>query len=131
MLGGTEREPFGTISNDNRLLQNASIVITIPKKNSMAGREFTTVWQSLSSSVFIDTMCLRLWLDSHVLDILTNRRNFVASQATVHNIDDKIETIGLEQEKWENEGMNDGLVCLLNQYFKEMLVEAAIQSDSP
>ena len=35
--------------------------------NSMAGREFTTARQSLSSDIFIKTMCLRSWMKARVI----------------------------------------------------------------
>lgn len=70
--------------------------------NSMAGRSFTAVWQSLS--VFIETMCSRLWLDAHVLHIPTNRESAAAPQAAVHNIDDNqndwLVLGGMREEKY-------------------------------
>ncbi len=41
--------------------------------NSAADREFTCTRQSLSSSVFIMTMCLRSWMNASILKVLVNR----------------------------------------------------------
>jgi len=41
--------------------------------NSAAGREFTCARQSLLLSVFIMTMCLRLWMNADILKVPTNR----------------------------------------------------------
>jgi hypothetical protein len=41
--------------------------------NSAAGHEFTCTRQSLSSSVFIMTMCLRSWMNASILKVPVNR----------------------------------------------------------
>ncbi len=47
---------------------------SMPSKrvNSMAGREFIAAKQSLSSSVFIQTMCLHSWIDARVIKVPSN-----------------------------------------------------------
>ena len=57
------------------------------RANSMAGREFTTARQSLSSLVFIQTMCLRSWMKLGVLSIPENRERAAnAGPGSVINI---------------------------------------------
>lgn len=131
MVGATEREPSRTFSNGNELSRNASNVSTI-RQNIQHGLWGTQDGSAVfSSSVFIMKMCLLSWLDAHVMRIPTNRENAAASQAAVHNIEEKIEMIGLEQGGWKEEGMDNRAVWLLNRQFEEMLFEAAKHSESP
>jgi hypothetical protein len=51
--------------------------------NSAAGSEFTSAPQSLSSSIFIQTICLRSWMDAGILKLPVNRAQEAADAATV------------------------------------------------
>ena len=42
--------------------------------NSMAGREFTTARQSLSTDIFIKTMCLRSWMKAGIIKVPVDRQ---------------------------------------------------------
>jgi hypothetical protein len=58
---------------------STSVTSTPSKRvNSMAGREFTATRQSLSSSMFIQTMCLRSWIDARVIKVPSNRAKVAA-----------------------------------------------------
>jgi hypothetical protein len=46
--------------------------------NSVARCEFMAVRQSLSSSMFIQTMCLHSWIDASVIKVLSNQGKTVA-----------------------------------------------------
>ncbi|CAK9267976.1 unnamed protein product [Sphagnum jensenii] len=100
--------------------------------NSMAGREFTTVRQSLSSSVFIQTMCLRSWIDARVIKVPSNRAKVATdiekalgdgATASVAAIFDQI---AVEQDHWEDEVLDDGVVELMNSQFERFVLEAEI-----
>ncbi len=100
--------------------------------NSMARREFTVVRQSLSSSVFIQTMCLRFWIDARVIKVPSNRAKVTAdiekalgddATASVTAIFDQI---AVEQDHWENEVLDDGVVELMNSQFEHFVLEAEI-----
>ncbi len=47
--------------------------------NSVAGREFTCTRQSLSSLVFIMTMCLRSWMNASIFKVPANRAQAMAA----------------------------------------------------
>jgi hypothetical protein len=49
--------------------------------NSAAGREYTRARQSLFHSVFIQTMCLRSWMDAGILTLPANRAQDAADAA--------------------------------------------------
>jgi hypothetical protein len=100
--------------------------------NSMAGREFTAARQSLSSSVLIQTMCLRSWIDARVIKVPSNRAKVAANiekalgdgaTASVAAIFDQIT---VEQDHWEDEVLNDGVVELMNSQFEHFVLEAEI-----
>lgn len=52
-----------------------TLVTSTPSErvNSVAGREFTSMRQSLSSSVFIMVMCLRSWMNAGILKVPVHR----------------------------------------------------------
>jgi len=88
---------------------------TLSKRvNSVAGREFTIARQLLSSLlssfVFIQTMCLRSWVDVGVIKVSSNRAKVVANIEKA--LDDGVTThvaaifdqITVEQDHWENRG---------------------------
>jgi hAT family C-terminal dimerisation region len=56
--------------------------IPLERVNSAAGSEFTSARQSLSSSIFIQTMCLRSWMDAGILKLPMNRAQDAADTAT-------------------------------------------------
>lgn len=92
--------------------------------NSVTGREFTSSRQSLSSSVFIMTMCLRSWMDVEILKVPANR----AIAATIGFIDkdnptDEIENV-VNQLEIEQDVFDDGAVHMLNSQFEELVFES-------
>ena len=104
--------------------------------NSMAGREFTTARQSLSSDIFIKTMCLRSWMKARVIKLpndrqlveQTRRPNHVASPGgvstnTAISIDETVSMIEIEQEDWVEEVLDDGMVGMLNIQFDNLVAD--------
>ncbi len=100
--------------------------------NSMAGREFTATRQSLSSSVFIQTMCLRSWIDARVIKVPSNRAKVAVDiekalgDGATANVAAIFDQIAVEQDHWENEVLDDGVVELMNSQFKRFVLEAEI-----
>jgi hypothetical protein len=100
--------------------------------NSMAGCEFTATRQSLSLSVFIQTMCLRSWIDARVIKVPSNRAKVAANiekalgdgvTASVAAIFDQIT---IEQDHWGDEVLDDGVVELMNSQFERFILEVEI-----
>ncbi len=80
--------------------------------NSVAGREFTCTRQSLSSSVFIMTMCLRSWMNASILKVPTNRAQAAAilGQDDTNNVESIVQELEEEQEDWDEEIIDDGVI---------------------
>lgn len=107
--------------------------------NSMAGREFTTARQSLSSEIFIKTMCLRSWMKAQVITLpkdrqlveQTRRPNLAAaspggvSTNTAISIEETVSMIEIEQQDWVEEVLDDSMVGMLNIQFDNMVADEA------
>ena len=107
--------------------------------NSMAGREFTTARQSLSSEIFIKTMCLRSWMKAQVITLpkdrqlveQTRRPNVAAaspggvSTSTAISIEETVTMIEIEQQDWVEEVLDDSMVGMLNIQFDNMVADEA------
>jgi len=95
--------------------------------NSMAGCEFTVARQSLSSSMFIQTMCLCSWIDARVIKVPLNRAKVAADIEKVLGDGAAIfDQIAVEQDHWEYEVLDDGVVELMNSQFERFVLEAEI-----
>jgi hypothetical protein len=93
-----------------------TLATSTPSKrvNSMAGREFTTTRQLLSSLlssfVFIQTMCLRSWVDVGVIKVSLNRAKVVANiekaldDGVIAHVAAIFDQITVEQDHWEDQG---------------------------
>jgi hypothetical protein len=100
--------------------------------NNMVGREFTAARQSLSSSVFIQTMCLRSWIDVGVIKVPSNW----AKEATdiekalgdgaIASVAAIFDQIAVKQDHWEDEVLDDEVVELMNLQFERFVLEAEI-----
>ncbi|CAM6025662.1 unnamed protein product [Sphagnum balticum] len=100
--------------------------------NNVAGHEFTAARQSLSLYVFIQTMCLRSWIDASVIKVPSNRAKAMAdiekalgdgATAGVVAIFDQITVV---QDHWEDEVLDDRVVELMNSQFKHFVLEVKI-----
>jgi hAT family C-terminal dimerisation region len=105
--------------------------------NSAAGREFTTAPQSLSSSNFIQTMCLRSWMDASTLKLPVNRAHeaadAAASRATqdtalADDLEAAIAHIEIEQDDWHEEILDDGVIQMLNNQLEDLVLESEFTS---
>ncbi|CAM6015769.1 unnamed protein product [Sphagnum balticum] len=96
--------------------------------NSAAGREFTCTRQSLSSSVFIMTMCLRSWMNAGILKVPVNRAQAAAAlgQDSANNVESVIQELEEEQEDWDEEILDDGVVQMLHNQFANLVFEASL-----
>jgi len=100
--------------------------------NSMTGREFTAARQLLSSFLFIQTMCLRSWIDTRVIKVPSNQAKVAADiekalgdGATI-SVATVFYQIPVEQDHWEDEVLDDGVVELMNSQFERFVLEAEI-----
>ena len=100
---------------------------------SLAGREFTTARQSLSSDIFIKTMCLHSWMKAQVI-VLPKDCHFAlpihevgspggVSTNTFVSIDVAVPMIEIEQKDWAEEVLDDGMVAMLNIQFDNLIPE--------
>ena len=97
--------------------------------NSMSGREFTSARQSLSSDIFVKTMCLRSWMKLDIIKILCDRQKAVMSglgssrPPADESIDAVVSMIEMEQEEWVEEVLDDDVVGMLNIQFNNMFAD--------
>jgi hypothetical protein len=103
--------------------------------NSMAGREFTTARQSLSSEIFIKTMCLRSWMKAQVIKLPKDCQLVEQTQPshaalpggvstnTAVSIDAAVLMIEIEQEDWVEEVLDDSMVGMLNIQFDNLIAD--------
>ncbi|CAM6059074.1 unnamed protein product [Sphagnum tenellum] len=84
--------------------------------NSVVGCEFTCTRQSLSSSMFIMTMCMRSWMNADILKVLTNRTEAAATlgQDGANNVESVVQELEEEQEDWDEEILDDGVIQMLH-----------------
>ena len=96
--------------------------------NGVAKREFMAVRQSLSSSVFIQTMCLQSWIDACVIKISSNQAKAAAKMEKV--LGDSVCTIfyqiAVRQDHWEDEILDNVVVELMNLQFERLVWDAKI-----
>ena len=85
---------------------------------SMAGREFTTARQLLSTDIFIKTICfLRSWMKAGVIKVPVDRQKALISltrlpaAAAAATIDDVVSTIEMDQEEWVEEVLDDSALA--------------------
>ena len=108
--------------------------------NSMAGREFTSARQSLSSAIFVKTMCLRSWMKENIIIIPSDRQRALKTgpvldmvvgspgeaswtSTAAESIDHVVSMIEIEQEDWVEEVLDDGVVNMLNIQFDNMIAD--------
>jgi hAT family C-terminal dimerisation region len=99
--------------------------------NSMAGREFTAARQSLSSEIFVKTMCLRSWMNLGIISIPQDRHKAITTMAAPavgrptaeESIDSVVDMIETEQNEWTEEAVETGAVNMLNIQFNTLLME--------
>ncbi len=106
---------------------HGTLATTTPSKwvNNTADREFTCTRQSLSSSVFIMTMCLRLWMNAGILKVPANRTQAAAlGQDDANNVESVVQELEEEQEDWDKEILDDGVVQMLHNQFTDLVFEA-------
>jgi hypothetical protein len=102
--------------------------------NSTAGRECTSARQSLSHSVFIQTMFLRSWMDAGILTPPANRAQAAADAAAAaraeqdgaDDLDATVEMMEIEQDDWAEEVLDDCVVQQLNGEFENSVIDAEI-----
>ncbi len=98
--------------------------------NSMSGREYTSARQSLSSDIFVKTMCLRSWMKLDTIKIPRDRQKAAMSglagssrPAPDESIDAVVSMIEMEQEEWVEEVLDDDVVGMLNVQFDNMFAD--------
>jgi hypothetical protein len=94
--------------------------------NSMAGREFTTARQSLSTDIIIKTMCLRSWMKAGVINIPADRHKAVLSwkaRFPAAAIDEVVSTIVDVQDEWVEEVLDGSALDMLNNQFDLLTAE--------
>jgi hypothetical protein len=101
--------------------------------NSAVGRAFTSAWQSLSSSIFIQTMCLLSWMGAGIPKLPVNRAQAAADAAAARTAQDTaladdleaaIAQVEIEQDGWCEEILDDGVVQMLNNQFENLVFES-------
>jgi len=93
--------------------------------NSAAGREFTCTRQLLSLLVFIMTMCLRSWMNAGILKVSANRAQatIALGQDGTNNVESVVQELEEEQEEWDEEILDDGVIQMLHNQFADLVFE--------
>ncbi len=96
--------------------------------NSAASREFTCTRQLLSSSMFIMRMCLHSWMNAGILKVPTNRAQVATAlgQDGANNVESVVQELEEEQEDWDEEILDDGVVQMLHNQFANLVFEASL-----
>ncbi len=67
-------------------------------------------------------------MGARILKVPTNRQQAAAALPTINSnvpsVDSVVEQLELEQNGWEEEILDDGVVMLLHQQFEDLVVEA-------
>jgi len=105
-----------------------TLATSTPSKrvNSAVGREFTCTRQSLSSSVFIMTMCMRSWMNVGILKMPANRAQVVTAlgQDGANNVESVVQELEEEQEDWDEEILDNGVIQMFHNQFVDLVFEA-------
>ena len=59
----------------------------------MAGREFTSAQQSLSSDIFVKTMCLRTWMKPDMIRLPRDRQKAAIGVASTYQPDESVDAV--------------------------------------
>ncbi len=96
--------------------------------NNVAGHEFTCTRQLLSSSVFIMTMCLCLWMNASILKVPANRAQAMVAlrQDGASNVESVVHELEEEHEDWDEEILDDGVVQMFHNQFVDLVFEASL-----
>ncbi|PTQ38991.1 hypothetical protein MARPO_0048s0096, partial [Marchantia polymorpha] len=95
--------------------------------NSAASREFTSMRQSLSSSVLIMVMCLRSWMNAGILKVPVHRA--AAAIAILAEEEEKflesiVQNLEEEQGSWNDEILEDDVIAMLHSQFSDLVFDA-------
>jgi hypothetical protein len=124
MVDGAKRRVSCTLPDGSRLPWHACNVNAIKTREQHGG--------TLSSSVFIQTMCLRSWIDARVIKVPSNRAKVAADiekalgDGAIASVAVIFDQIAVEQDHWEDEVLDDGVVELMNSQFERFVLEAEI-----
>jgi hypothetical protein len=96
--------------------------------NCMSGWAFTSARQSLSSDIFIKTMCLRSWMKHHdILKIPCDCQKAMTGLGSTRPPDESIDAvvnmIEMDQDEWVEEVLDDGVIGMLNVQFDNMFAD--------
>jgi hypothetical protein len=95
--------------------------------------ELTIGRQSLSSGIFIKTMCLCSWMKAQIIVLPKDHQFALPIHAvgspqgvmtnTAVSIDAAVLMTEIEQEDWAEEVLDDGMVAMLNIQFDNLIAE--------
>jgi hypothetical protein len=96
--------------------------------NSATSHKFTCTRQLLSSSMFIMTMCMRSWMNAGILKVPTNRAQAATAlgQDGANNVESIVQELEEEQEEWDEEILDNGVVQMLHNQFVDLVFEASL-----
>jgi hypothetical protein len=109
---------------------HGTLVTSTPSErvNSVADREFTCTRQSLSSLVFIMTMCLRSWMNVSIFKVPANQAQATGAlgQDGTNNVESVVQELEEEQKDWDKEILDDGVVQMLHNQCADLVFEARL-----
>ncbi|CAK9234776.1 unnamed protein product [Sphagnum troendelagicum] len=72
------------------------------------------------------TMCLRSWMNADILKVPTNCAQAAAAlgQDGANNVESVVQELEEEQEDWDEEVLDDGVVQMLHNQFADLVFEA-------
>ncbi len=74
------------------------------------------------------TMCMRSWMNAGILKVLTNRAQATAAlgQDGANDVESVVQELEEEQEDWDEEILDDGVVQMLHNQFADLVFEASL-----
>ncbi len=70
-------------------------------------------------------MCLRSWMNAGILKVSTNRAQATTAlgQDGTNNVESVVQELEEEQEEWDEEILDDGVVQILHNQFADLVSE--------
>lgn len=75
------------------------------------------------------TMCLRSWLNVSILKVSVKRAQATAALAQdgANNVESVVQQLEEEQEDWDEEILDDGVVQMLHNQFADLVFKANLE----
>jgi hypothetical protein len=132
-----EERTTGALHRDHGLPGNSGDVYPVGARQQRGGSRIHERTAVAISVDFIQTMCLRSWMDAGILKLPVTRAQAAADASAARAAQDTalagdqvaaIAQIGIEQDDWYEEILDNGVVQMLNNQFEDLVFESEFTS---